>query len=64
LCKGCGCNLDFVQCWCALDAYEVVQQPIKTNSVGITERCELGEGCRCVKGDEPGCWNWASRVEI
>lgn len=24
----------------------------------ITQRCELGEHCRCVKGDEPGCWNW------
>lgn len=26
----------------------------------VTERCELGEHCRCDKGDEPGCWNLVS----
>lgn len=68
LCNGCGCNLDYVQCWCALDKFEM---PINANHVGIVsnppdpnakivsaQRCELGEHCRCQAGDEPGCWNW------
>jgi hypothetical protein len=68
LCGSCGANLDYHQCFCAgkqqplhrdndgLDAY---REP-----VAIAHVCELGENCRCVKGDEPGCWNWIEKVEL
>jgi hypothetical protein len=67
LCKTCGTNVEFYQCWCAkpqplhrdndgLDAYR--------DPVAITHACELGENCRCVKGDEPGCWNWITKVGL
>lgn len=29
-------------------------------SVATAYRCELGENCRCNKGDELGCWNWVT----
>jgi hypothetical protein len=44
--------------------YSTEQFPIKTNSVAIIERCELGEHCRCVMGDQVDCWNWIGEVKL
>lgn len=54
-CKTCGTNIEFYQCWC-----EKKPESVATS----TEHCEgknlcaLGGHCRCVEGDEHGCWNW------
>lgn len=39
-------------------------KPLKDDPVAITHVCELGENCRCVEGDEPGCWNWIEKVGL
>lgn len=60
LCKSCGTNLDFNQCFCN----STVTHPIKANSVAIIKRCELGEHCRCAIGDHADCWNWIGEVKL
>jgi len=88
LCKSCGTDLDFNQCFCeqaeslserikggvceccssnpclCATLYSTEQYPIKANSVAIIERCELGEHCRCVMGDQADCWNWIGEVKL
>ena len=62
LCKSCGTNLDFSQCFCN----STVTQPIEVNTVATTHVCELGEHCRCKSYDvayQQDCWNWIGVVK-
>jgi hypothetical protein len=75
LCRSCGTNLDFNQCFCN----STTTQPIQANSVAITKdadgsqrlvvsmACELGEHCRCKSFDvacKADCWNWIGKVTV
>lgn len=54
LCRSCGTNLDYNQCFC------------KPEPVATVERCELGEHCRCKSFDvayKADCWNWIGEVK-
>jgi hypothetical protein len=57
LCKSCGTNLDFNQCWCTFP-------DVDPTSVASIERCELGEHCRCAIGDHADCRNWIGEVKL
>lgn len=62
-CKTCGTNVEFYQCFCN----STTTQPIQSNSVAITARCELGEHCRCKTFDvayKVDCWNWIGEVKL
>jgi hypothetical protein len=60
LCKSCGTNLDYNQCFC-----EVVPALREPATVATTHVCELGEHCRCKLYDvayQQDCWNWIEEV--
>jgi hypothetical protein len=47
--------------------YELINYPIKANSVAIVEVCEIGEHCRCKSFDvayKADCWNWIGKVTL
>lgn len=78
LCKTCGTNTEFYQCFCnvplegaganLLPILEALaSNPRPSESVAIVTRCELGEHCRCKSYDaayKADCWNWIGEVKL